>query len=231
MHCIIAAARLNAGFRVLIRVKTKYVNPVSRTEVVLIAGPTASGKSALALELAESLRRHGHQCQFDAGLSRPAHHHRAAVAGGRSACAAPALRPCRCRRELFRGPLVHRGRRGARGGEAANAAPPSSPAAPGSISMRSRAGACRGAADPRRNSRRSAGAARERGRRRAACRVCARDPAAAARLRPGDSARVTRALEVVLATGRSLLDWHGDNKPPDRRSCRRGQGLSDAGSR
>ncbi len=41
-----------------------------------------------------------------------------------------------------------------------------------------------------------------------------RDPAAAARLKPGDRARITRALEVVLATGRSLLDWHEDNKPP-----------------
>jgi tRNA dimethylallyltransferase len=44
--------------------------------------------------------------------------------------------------------------------------------------------------------------------------LAARDPAAAARLRPGDRARVTRALEVVLATGRSLLEWHGENKPP-----------------
>jgi tRNA dimethylallyltransferase len=41
-----------------------------------------------------------------------------------------------------------------------------------------------------------------------------RDPAAAARLMPGDCARVTRALEVVLATGRPLSDWHNDNKPP-----------------
>jgi tRNA dimethylallyltransferase len=41
-----------------------------------------------------------------------------------------------------------------------------------------------------------------------------RDPAASARLMPGDRARVTRALEVVLATGRSLFDWHEDNKPP-----------------
>jgi tRNA dimethylallyltransferase len=41
-----------------------------------------------------------------------------------------------------------------------------------------------------------------------------RDPAAAARLMPGDRARVTRALEVVLATGRSLFDWHDENKPP-----------------
>jgi tRNA dimethylallyltransferase len=40
-----------------------------------------------------------------------------------------------------------------------------------------------------------------------------RDPAAAARLMPGDRARITRALEVVLATGRSLLDWHDENKP------------------
>ena len=39
------------------------------------------------------------------------------------------------------------------------------------------------------------------------------DPAAAAHLRPGDRARVTRALEVVLATGRSLLQWHEDNMP------------------
>jgi tRNA dimethylallyltransferase len=35
-----------------------------------------------------------------------------------------------------------------------------------------------------------------------------RDPDAASRLMPGDRARVTRALEVVLATGRSLGQWH-----------------------
>src|SRR3984885_8758788 len=35
-----------------------------------------------------------------------------------------------------------------------------------------------------------------------------RDPAAAARLMPGDRARITRALEVVLGTGRSLVEWH-----------------------
>ena len=43
--------------------------------------------------------------------------------------------------------------------------------------------------------------------------LAARDPSGAARLMPGDRARVTRALEVVLATGRSLHDWHDDNKP------------------
>jgi len=47
-----------------------------------------------------------------------------------------------------------------------------------------------------------------------------RDPVTAARLMPGDRSRVSRALEVVLATGRSLTDWHGDGLPavldPDR---------------
>jgi tRNA dimethylallyltransferase len=40
-----------------------------------------------------------------------------------------------------------------------------------------------------------------------------RDPATAQRLMPGDRARITRALEVVLATGRSLSDWHRDGMP------------------
>ena len=43
--------------------------------------------------------------------------------------------------------------------------------------------------------------------------LAARDPASAARLSASDRARVTRALEVVLATGRSLFDWHETNKP------------------
>jgi len=44
--------------------------------------------------------------------------------------------------------------------------------------------------------------------------LAARDPVTAQRLMPGDRARVTRALEVVLATGRSLTDWHRDGMPP-----------------
>ena len=39
------------------------------------------------------------------------------------------------------------------------------------------------------------------------------DAAAAARLMPGDRSRITRALEVVLATGRSLFQWHEEGKP------------------
>jgi tRNA dimethylallyltransferase len=40
------------------------------------------------------------------------------------------------------------------------------------------------------------------------------DPVTAARLMPLDRARIARALEVVLATGRSLSDWHGEPMPP-----------------
>ena len=40
-----------------------------------------------------------------------------------------------------------------------------------------------------------------------------RDPVTAARLRPGDSMRIGRALEVLEATGRSLTDWHRDGMP------------------
>ncbi|WP_291691951.1 tRNA (adenosine(37)-N6)-dimethylallyltransferase MiaA [Bradyrhizobium sp.] len=41
-----------------------------------------------------------------------------------------------------------------------------------------------------------------------------RDPAAAARLKPRDRTRIARALEVIEATGRSLTDWHRDGLPP-----------------
>lgn len=41
-----------------------------------------------------------------------------------------------------------------------------------------------------------------------------RDPRAAERLNLRDRTRIARALEVVEATGRSLLDWHGEGQPP-----------------
>jgi tRNA dimethylallyltransferase len=47
-----------------------------------------------------------------------------------------------------------------------------------------------------------------------------RDPTMAARLKAGDRMRIARALEVLEATGRSLLDWQRDGMPaildPDR---------------
>jgi tRNA dimethylallyltransferase len=41
-----------------------------------------------------------------------------------------------------------------------------------------------------------------------------RDPFSAGRLKPRDRTRIARALEVVEATGRSLTDWHRDGLPP-----------------
>jgi tRNA dimethylallyltransferase len=40
------------------------------------------------------------------------------------------------------------------------------------------------------------------------------DPATGLRLMPNDRARIARALEVMLATGRSLSDWHREGLPP-----------------
>jgi len=41
-----------------------------------------------------------------------------------------------------------------------------------------------------------------------------RDPDTAERLKPRDRTRIARALEVVAATGRSLTDWHREGLPP-----------------
>jgi tRNA dimethylallyltransferase len=40
------------------------------------------------------------------------------------------------------------------------------------------------------------------------------DPATAQRLMVNDRSRIARAMEVVLATGRPLSDWHKDGMPP-----------------
>lgn len=44
--------------------------------------------------------------------------------------------------------------------------------------------------------------------------LAARDPESAARLNAADSHRMLRAWEVIEATGRSLSDWHRDPVPP-----------------
>ncbi len=41
-----------------------------------------------------------------------------------------------------------------------------------------------------------------------------RDPATAARLRPSDPQRIARALEVLEATGRPLAEWQAEKQPP-----------------
>jgi tRNA dimethylallyltransferase len=44
--------------------------------------------------------------------------------------------------------------------------------------------------------------------------LAVRDPASAERIRPADGVRIVRALEVMAATGRSLADWHRDGMRP-----------------
>jgi tRNA dimethylallyltransferase len=41
-----------------------------------------------------------------------------------------------------------------------------------------------------------------------------RDPGMAARLKPADRARIARAVEVIEATGRSLTEWHHEGMAP-----------------
>lgn len=44
--------------------------------------------------------------------------------------------------------------------------------------------------------------------------LAARDPRAAQRLRPSDGQRIVRALEVFEMSGRSILDWQGERSAP-----------------
>ncbi len=44
-------------------------------------------------------------------------------------------------------------------------------------------------------------------------RLAGRDPAAAARIAPGDRQRLIRALAVAQSTGRALTDWQADTRP------------------
>lgn len=59
--------------------------------------------------------------------------------------------------------------------------------------------------------------------------LAGKDPAAAARIHPHDRQRVTRALEVLEATGRTLTDWHREGAAaPDWEVCKLGVALPPA---
>ena len=174
--------------------------PQRTTNAILLAGPTTSGKSALALTLAERLggtiiNADSMQVYRDLRIitARP-------TPGRRGARAASALRPCRCRRELFGRPLVRR----CAGGDRADAKAGRLPILVGGTGlyfktlMQGLAAVPPVPADIR---------ASVRGRLAADgvaplyAELQQRDPATAQRLMPGDRSRITRALEVVLATG------------------------------
>jgi tRNA dimethylallyltransferase len=197
---------------ILIGVKTHYVKPVRKIETILIAGPTASGKSALALALAEKLggtiiNADSMQVYRDLRIitARPTPEEEARLphrlyghvdaaenfSVGRW-CTEAADVLAATQRETRAAIVV--------GGTGLYfsaltqglAAVPPIPA-------------------PIRNEVR--GRLASDGVEALHAELTRRDPAAAARLMPGDRARVTRALEVMLATGRSILQWHEANMP------------------
>jgi tRNA dimethylallyltransferase len=197
---------------ILIRAKTYYVNPVSESKIILIAGPTASGKSALALALAEKLggtiiNADSMQVYRDLRIitARPTPAEEARLphrlyghvdaaenfSVGRW-CTEVADVLAATQREA--GAAIVVGGTGlyfnslTRGLAAV-------PPIPAQIRHEVRARLASDGAEALH------------------AELMRRDPIAAARLMPGDRARVTRALEVILATGRSLQLWHEANMP------------------
>ena len=186
----------------------------SKRRAILIAGPTASGKSRLALALAEQAGRHGHQCRQHAGLSRAAHPHGAAERprrrrGRRTRSTASSAGP-----RPIRPGATRRTRRKPSRTRAAAGGCRSSSAAPGSTSR------CCWRASRRfhpsiRTCAPLARARRRAGRRRSCTpswRAAIR--AMAARLMPTDPQRIVRALEVLESTGRSLAEWQREPGEP-----------------
>jgi tRNA dimethylallyltransferase len=197
---------------ILIRAKTHYVNPVSEPKIILIAGPTASGKSALALALAEKLggtiiNADSMQVYRDLRIitARPTPAEEARVAHrlyghvdaaenfsvGRW-CTEVADVLAATKREARTAIVV--------GGtglyfSALTRGLAAVPPIPAQIRNEVRARLASDGAEPLH------------------VELMRRDPIAAARLMPGDRARVTRALEVILATGRSIVQWHEANMP------------------
>jgi tRNA dimethylallyltransferase len=198
--------------RISIGSKTYYLNPVSKPEIILIAGPTASGKSALALALAEKLggviiNADSMQVYRDLRIitarPTPAEERRAPhllyghvdaaenFSVGRW-CTEAAAALAAATRDAH--PAIIAGGTGLYF-NALTRGLADVPPIPPEIRKMVRARLL------------SDGVAALHSE------LKARDPAAAARLMPGDRARITRALEVALATGRSLLAWHEESKP------------------
>jgi tRNA dimethylallyltransferase len=201
-----------ATFGILIRAKTHYVKPVGKIDTILIAGPTASGKSALALALAEKrggtiVNADSMQVYRDLRIitARPTPEEEQRV-------------PHRLYGHVDAAENFSVGRWCTEAAEALAATKREGRAAivVGGTGLYFNALTRGLAAVPPipaqiRNEVRTRLANDGVAALHAELTRC--DPAAAERLMPGDRARVTRALEVVLATGRSLLLWHDENMP------------------
>jgi tRNA dimethylallyltransferase len=188
-------------------------SPQAESQAVLIAGPTASGKSALALELAERtggviINTDSMQVYGDLRIitARPTREEEARVphrlyghvdaafnfsAGSWVTDAATALSDARAKNRLpiFVGGSGLYFKALTRGLSAV-------PAIPAETRESVRARLERSGVEALHAELRNA------------------DPASAERLKPRDRTRIARALEVIEATGRSLSDWHREGLPP-----------------
>lgn len=188
--------------------------PSSSPPIVVIAGPTASGKSALALELARRLdgvvinadsMQVYRELRIVTARPSPAEEARAPH---RLYGVLPAAEPCSAARWLSL----------ARAAIAEARAAGKLPIVTGGTGLYLR-GLEQGLADipPVPAAIRQGLAARLEAEGLAAlhARLSAVDPGAAARIRPGDRQRTLRALEVWEATGRPLSAWQADDLPAD----------------
>src|ERR1700716_820116 len=203
----------SAGLQMSVATRDMQVNSRENSKAVLIAGPTASGKSALALQLAQMrdaviINADSMQVYRDLRIitARPTPKEEAAVphrlygyvdaavnfsAGGCGADAAVALAEVRAQNRL---PIFVGGAR---------------------LYFKSCLRRLSGVPPIPAEIRESVRARLERdGVEALHAELTRRDPASAERLKPRDRIRIARALEVVEATGRSLTDWHRDGLPP-----------------
>jgi tRNA dimethylallyltransferase len=197
---------------ILICAKTHYVNPVSEPKIILIAGPTASGKSALALALAEKLggtviNADSMQVYRDLRIitARPTPEEEARV-------------PHRLYGHVDAAENFSVGRWCTEVADVLGAAQRQAGAAivvggTGLYFSALTQGLAAVPPVPAQIRNEVRGRLASDGVEALHAELTRRDPATAARLMPGDRARVTRALEVILATGRSLLLWHEENMP------------------
>ena len=210
---IVESSAGSAGLQMSVATRDMQVNSQVGNKAVLIAGPTASGKSALALELARThdaviVNTDSMQVYRDLRVitARPTPAEEAEVphrlyghvdaamnfsAGAWVADAAKVLADARAQKRLpiFVGGSGLYFKSLTRG---LSAVPPIPPEVRDSVRARL-----------------------ERDGVEALHAELARvDPASAERLKPRDRTRIARALEVVEATGRSLTDWHREGLPP-----------------
>ena len=202
-----------AGLQMRVATRDMRANSLVSSKAVLIAGPTASGKSALALELAQKtggvvINTDSMQVYRDLRIitARPTPEEEARVphrlyghvdaavnfsAGAWVADAAKVLAEARAQKRLpiFVGGSGLYFKALTRG---LSAVPP----IPAEVREGVRARLERDGVEALH------------------AELARRDPVSAERLKPRDRTRIARALEVVEATGRALTDWHREGLPP-----------------